>query len=59
MENYVEPDLHSVRINTAAMKAATAVTMSQRCIETSMERLSSGKRPKSTASKSGTQGKTK
>ena len=59
MEKYVEADLLSVRTNTAAMKAAAAVTMSQRYIETSMERLSSGKRPKSTTSKLGTHGKTK
>ena len=40
----MESDLLSVRTNTAAMKAATAVTMAQRSIETSRERLSTGKR---------------
>ena len=49
MENHVESDLLSVRTNTAAMKAATAVTMVQRSIETSMERLSTGKRLNSAA----------
>ena len=45
----MESDLLSVRTNTAAMKAATAVTMAQRSIETSMERLSTGKRLNSAA----------
>ena len=45
----MESDLLSVRTNTAAMKAATAVTMAQRSIETSMERLSTGKRINSAA----------
>ena len=45
----MEADLLSVRTNTAAMKAATAVTMAQRSIETSMERLSTGKRVNSAA----------
>ena len=49
MENQLESDLLSVRTNTAAMKAATAVTMAQRSIETSMERLSTGKRLNSAA----------
>ena len=49
MENHVEKHLLSVRTNTAAMKAATAVTMAQRSIETSMERLSTGKRINSAA----------
>ena len=45
----MESDLLSVRTNTAAMKAATAVTMAQRSIETSMERLPTGKRLNSAA----------
>ena len=45
----MESDLLSVRTNTAAMKAATAVKMAQRSMDTSMERLSTGKRLNSAA----------
>ncbi len=45
----MELDLLSIGTNTAALTAAKAITMSQRNIETSMERLSTGKRLNSAA----------
>ncbi len=45
----MESDLLSVKTNTAATKAATAVTMTQRNTDTSMQRLSTGKRMNSAA----------
>ena len=45
----MEWDLLSIGTNTAALTAAKAITMSQRSIETSMERLSTGKRINSAA----------
>lgn len=42
-EKLIESDLLSVRTNTSAMKAATAVTMAQRSIATYIEPLPTGK----------------
>jgi flagellin-like hook-associated protein FlgL len=45
----MEENLLSIGTNTAALMAAKTVTMSQHSIETSMERLSTGKRINSAA----------